>query len=160
MTKTDVAKSTAGAMARVAWLDCPKPIPAYLTELPWATSDDDIVDAIAARILTAESPEEVLTLSEPTKFADLIGHRIMVGGFVMRASDISDGLGAYAMIAYSDVDSGENGFTSCGASGVLAQLARMFQLGSMPFEATVTEVVTGKAGRSNPLYLTKVETSF
>jgi hypothetical protein len=160
MSKSTAVETTGTAMARVPWLDCPKPIPAYLTELPWATSDDDVVDAIAARILTAETADDVLTLSEPTKFADLIGHRIEVVSFVMRSSDIEDGIGAYAMIGYDDVDTGETGFTSCGASGVLAQLARMFQLGRLPFRCTVTEVVTGKAGRNNPLYLTKMEESF
>lgn len=160
MTETDIEQVVPKPMERVTWSKCVKQIPFYLTELPWAESGDEITDDIAMRILSAETAEEVLTLTEPIKFEYLVGRRIQVEGFVMRPSDLEDGIGAYALISYTDVDTGDSGITSSGASGILAALARMYQLGSIPFKCNVTEVITSKAGHDNPKYFTHMEESF
>jgi hypothetical protein len=144
----------------VEWAGCPRPIPQYLTTLPWSHSDDEIADDIAQRILTADTPARVLELTETTKFEDLVGRRVLVNGFVMRPSDLEDGVGAYALISFEDLDSGDMGITTTSAGGVLAQLARMFQLGSIPFRAVVTEVQAKKKGHDNPKYFTKMEEPF
>lgn len=157
---TTVAKSARLSMTRVPWLNAPRPVPEYQTELPWVENDDEIIDAIVGRILAADTMEEALTLNEPTEFKELIGHRLRISGFVMRKSDLDEGPGAYAMISYDDVDSGEPGFASTGASGIVAALAVAYHKGAFPLECTVTAVVTNKAGHDNPLYLTRVETSF
>lgn len=141
----------------VEWAECPRPVPRYQTDLPWVYTDDEVIAAISERILSAESIEAVLTLSEPTKMEDMPGRRILIGGFVMRPSDLDEGPGGYAMIAYTDADTLEPGFSSTGAAGVVAQLARAWELGSFPFACTVTQIESKSKGHKGPLYLTRIK---
>ena len=140
-------------MQLVAWEGCNKPIPEFLTGLPWAQSDDQAVLDIAARILQAETVEKVLEKATTVEFAELVGVPVTVHGFKMMPSPIEEGIGAYAVIDFTYADNGTHQITTTSALGVLAQLARTYQLGGFPLACAVMEIDTGKNGKNNPLYL-------
>lgn len=150
MANLDKAKA---GMQLVTWEGCDKPIPEFLTALPWAQSDDQAVLDIAARILAADSVDKVLEKSTTVEFSDLVGVVIVVHGFKMMPSTIADGIGAYAVIDFTYDGNDTHQITTTSALGVLAQLARTFQLGGFPLRAAVLEIDTGKNGKNNPLYL-------
>ena len=137
----------------VPWEGCDKPIPAFLTKLPWAQTDDDAVQEIVARILGASTVEEVIARAESVKFETLYGSVITVHAFRMMPSAIETGVGAYALIDYTEDGRDEHKVTTTSALGVLAQLARTWQLGGFPLRCAVMEIDTGKNGKSNPVYL-------
>lgn len=140
-------------MELVPWEGCDKPIPEFLTKLPWAQNDDDAVNDIAARILSAENVEQVLAKSETVDFEALVGVAITVHGFKMLASNIKTGVGAYAVIDFTYQGNETHQITTTSALGVLAQLARTWELGGFPLACAVLEIDTGNNGKNNPLYL-------
>lgn len=141
------------SMELVPWEGCDKPIPAFLTQLPWAQTDDDAVADIVARILGAKTVEDVIARAESVKFETLYGQVIVIHAFRMMPSTIETGVGAYALVDYTLDGSEEHKVTTTSAMGVLAQLARTYQLGGFPLRCAVLEIDTGKNGKSNPVYL-------
>lgn len=150
MSKNDNPRPS---MDLVPWEGCDKPIPEFLTLLPWAQSDDQAVLDIAQRILSAENVEQVLAKSETVEFSQLVGVVITVHGFRMMPSTIAEGVGAYAVIDFTYEGNETHQITTTSALGVLAQLARTWQLGGFPLTCAVLEIDTGKNGKNNPLYL-------
>lgn len=140
-------------MALVPWEGCNKPIPAFLTQLPWAQTDDDAVGDIVERILRADTLEKVLERPGTVEFADLVATCIVIHGFKMMPSTIETGVGAYAVIDFTYDGNGEHQITTTSALGVLAQLAKAYQLSGFPLRCGVLEIDTGKNGKNNPLYL-------
>ena len=140
-------------LALVEWGGCNKPIPQFLTGLPWAQTDDDAVQDIVKRILGAKTVEDVIARAESVKFETLYGQVIVVHAFRMMPSEIDTGVGAFALIDYTEDGSAEHKVTTTSALGVLAQLARTYQLGGFPLRCAVMEIDTGKNGKNNPVYL-------
>lgn len=147
-------------MALVPWEGCPKPIPEFLTLLPWAQTDDDAVSDIVARILNADTVEDVLARQDTVDFEQLVDVPITVHGFKMLPSTIDTGVGAYAVIDFTYTGADAHQITTTSALGVLAQLARVWQLSGYPFQCAVLEIDTGKNGRNNPLYLAPAADGF
>lgn len=154
-----MAKTSDGpdSMALVPWEGCNKPIPQFLTLLPWAQTSDDAVSDIVQRILNAETVDEVLKRQTVSEFEDLFGKVITIHGFKLMASTIETGVGAYAVIDYSDDGETARQITTTSALGVMAALARVHQLGGFPFRCAVLEIDTGKNGRNNPVYLAEAK---
>lgn len=146
-----------GDMELVAWEGCDKPIPKFLTLMPWAQTSDDAVADIVQRILNAESVDEVLKRQTVTEFEDLYGKVIEIHGFKLMSSTIETGVGAYAVIDYSDDGQTARQITTTSALGVLAALARVYTLSGFPFRCAVLEIDTGKNGRNNPVYLAEAK---
>lgn len=140
-------------MQLVPWEGCNKPIPEFLTGLPWAQDDGEAVLDIAARILAAESVDKVLEKQSTVDLDELIGTVITVHGFKMMPSALKDGVGAYAVIDFTYEGNDTHQITSTSALGVLAQLARTFQLGGFPLTCVPLEIDTGNNGKENPKYL-------
>jgi hypothetical protein len=154
MTKTDNQKAS---LDLVPWEGCPRPIPAFLTLLPWAGSDADAINDIVAHILQGTTVEEVLTRSDAVELEQMMNVVFTIHGFKMMASDLEEGIGAYAVIDFTYDGGTKHQVTTTSALGILAQLARIWQLGGFPFTCSVTEIDTGKNGKANPRYLCKVE---
>lgn len=140
-------------MDLVPWEGCIRPIPSFLTELPWAQSDDDAVQDIVARILQAQTVEDVLARSETVEFEQLSGVVIIVHGFKMLPSLLEKGVGAYAVIDFTYDKGDTHQITTTSSLGVLAQLATTYRLSGFPLRAAVLEIDTGKNGKNNPMYL-------
>lgn len=151
MTTKDVAVRAAEKL--VEWPNCTRPIPEFLTQLPWAAEADDAIADIVERILNASTVEEVIARSDTVEFADLKTQVITVYGFRMMPSTIDTGVGAYAVVDFVRAGSEAHEITTTSALGVLAQLARIYHLGGFPFKCSVLEIDTGKNGKNNPLYL-------
>lgn len=141
------------ALALVEWKGCTRPIPQFLTTLPWARTDDDAINDIVLRILNAESVEKALEQSDSVKFETLVDTVITIHGFRMMPSDIETGVGAYALIDFTETGSDVHKVTTTSALGVMAQLWKIHQLGGYPVHVGVLEIDTGKNGKNNPLYL-------
>lgn len=141
---------------------CPRPIPAFLLDLPWAASDDEAIAEIIDQILRAENIDAVLDRQGTVKFEDLIGQNVWIDRFSMRPTDLDEGVGAYALIHFHLPNGERSEVTSTSALGVLAQLYKMHTMGALPRFVSVQEVDTGRKGRNNPLYFgpPAVEESF
>lgn len=137
----------------VAWQGCKRPIPAFLTALPWAQTDEQAINDIIERILKAETVADVIAKSSTNKFETLYGSVITIHGFRMMPSDLDDGCGAFALVDYTLDGNTEHQLTTTSALGVLAQLSRTYQLSGFPLRCAVCEIDTGKNGKNNPVYL-------
>lgn len=133
--------------------DCIKPIPKFLVELPWGDDENAAVEDIALQILYAESVEEVLSRRDSVEMEQLVGVPITVHSFKLNPSKLKDGIGAFAVIDFTYQGNAKHQVTSTSALGVLAQLARIWQLDGFPFDCAPMEIDTGNNGKNNPIYL-------
>lgn len=149
---TEVDQRTS-AIALVDHPGCPRPIPTFLVDLPWAASDDEAIAEIIEQILRAETADQVIDRKGTIKFEDLLGQTIWIDRFSMRPTDLDEGVGAYALIHFHVPGGDLDEITSTSALGVLAQLAKLHHFQALPRLVSIQEVDTGKKGRNNPLYL-------
>lgn len=122
-------------------------IAAWLRGEDLTTEDDtpeiDLDDAL--RILSAETPEEALKVSEMRKIDDYDGKTFGVVSVAWRKSTRSDdGQGRYAVMHCVD-EHGEQFLTTCGATRVVLQLRKFQVAGWLPaqFELRVTKTDSG-----------------
>lgn len=141
----------------VPWEGCKRPIPQFLTLLPWAQDSDQAVTDIVNRILNAATVDDVIAQTQSDKLETLYGTVITIHGFRIMPSDLDEGIGAYAVIDYTPDGKSEHRITTTSAYGVLAQLFRTWQLSGFPLRCAVLEIDTGKKGRNNPVYLGPAE---
>lgn len=88
-------------------------------------------DAIALRILQAESPDEVFAGVEAVDFAELIDSPIHILALRRGQSDYEDGLGVFLVVEYQGA-SGRREVTTTGSSTVMVQLLKANALGMIP----------------------------
>jgi len=92
----------------------------------------------------------VLGGSGAKSLADLAGEEILVTGVVKRASDYQKGAAYIQMTAIVqwgfEGDTGEEILVSTGATKVIAKVARLYQLGKLPFKARVFEGTAKESG--------------
>jgi hypothetical protein len=125
-----------------------KTLPEWLQTLPPADTDEDVSLRIAAQIMAADTVDDVLgDDAGGMGLRDLIGTPITVHDVRLRPSDQGGALDAYALIAYTTKDSPEQQIATSGATNVIAQLCRLYQLGALPIEVTYYETPSA----SNPM---------
>ena len=120
-----------------------------------ADSKEDAYESIIRQVLSAETPDAVLTPTDVLQGRDLIDVPLVVLGFVLNQSEYDVGSPFYATM---DVIRGpdEPPFkVNCGHKKVIAQLVRMEELGGFPFQARFITRGTSKVGGTPMLELTK-----
>lgn len=93
---------------------------------------DLVVNEIIARILSASTPDEVLTPPQVVGLRKLIGRPFTLRGVKFQRSEFEQGAPSYALLDISLTDGGYDGLVSCGAQTVLAQLVKMMMLDGLP----------------------------
>lgn len=140
MAGKDVAKQTETQADLVS---------AILT-LPEAIDQEDASEVIVARILAAESVEEILTPQSAPSLRDIEGVGIVIHDARRRESDMNPGVPFFLLLDVEDRRTGKHSVYSTGALNVMAQIAKMHSLGKLPFPCHVVSVVSkSNAGRSS-----------
>ena len=135
----------------------PIPIPAILTLLPWASSDDQVIDDIVGNILLADTLESPRAESNAISAKDFQGRYFTVHDIGMRPGDKDGGYKCYVSMDCTLPNEEEHFIVNTGAPGILVFLARAFLTGSLPITVIIEEVATSNAAHSNPLYMREVK---
>lgn len=113
---------------------------------------------VAARILQAETVDDILGETELLKARDILRKPFWLDGFDVRNSDFQDGSGVYMLMSIRLFDDTENRVqVTCGSTNVIAQCVRLQQLDALP--APVCFVEASKPTKSGyyPLWLRKAQ---
>lgn len=89
-------------------------------------------EAIIAQVLSAETPEAVLTPIEVLQGRDLIGVPLMLVDFSLNESEFDTGSPLYASMAVIHPETGPT-VANCGHKKVLAQLVKLKQFNQFPY---------------------------
>lgn len=118
----------------------------FITEEQGETSDDPTATyrQIIDQILSADTPEDVLTPVEAVSARDLVGQEFMLEGFSVNKSEFDVGSPFYASMQCREAGSNARIVINCGDQKVLAQLVRLGQLGALPVPIRI-----GQAKRQN-----------
>jgi hypothetical protein len=129
----------------------------YLANKAQSTEDEDavIAEAIATRILNADSLDEVLDPLGTLKSDDLLNKPLMVYGFRVLHSDIDDGYPYYALL---DVQAGggePHKVVSIGGTTVLIQLVKLDLEEAWPQAMAITKAAKPTRRGFYPLQLVR-----
>ena len=125
-----------------------------LDTIPWAGDSSNSTEAVLAmieQIFSETEPDKVLGGSGAKTLGDLAGEEILITGVVKRASDYQKDA-AYiqmtAVVTPADgfASDGEEILVSTGATKVIAKVARLHQLGKLPFKCRVFEGTAKDSG--------------
>jgi hypothetical protein len=140
----EVTKFGSGALTKPgeAW----KLVRSLAESVETTDSDEDIGEIIAARILQAETMDQMLTPSSAPSMGQLSGKAIRVHDIRRRDGGLNKDLGFYLLVAVEAADDGEQEVYSTGAANVVTQLLWAHAHNSFPFPCKVLEVES----KSNP----------
>lgn len=149
VTPAERAKAQAALMERVEDERFTKPVPRFLTHLPFGGDDDEITDRIASAILVAEDPEEAQNEQGTTAGKDLVGKRITVWDLRVLDGDKPGGWGAFLLLDVTVGDDEVHKVVNTGAKQVVGRLANAWAKGELPITGTFAEIDgTGKRGNA------------
>lgn len=121
--------------------------------VPEYTDPEELAREFALRLLQAETPEELFSVTEAVKAEDLFGELFELRDVNFLRSDYADqGLSVYALLRCHNQARGSFAVT-CGGQNVVVQCLRALEEGWLPRTVTITEAGQEKPGRNRPLYL-------
>ena len=146
-TAADRAKAQTHLMEKVEDERFARPVPRFLTFLPYGGDDDEITDRIASAILVSENPDEAAAGQSTTAGRELVGKKITVWDVRVMDGDKPGGWGAYMLADITVGDDEVHQVINTGAKQVVATWAAKWARGEMPFSGTFAEIdSTGKRG--------------
>jgi len=120
-----------------------------------ADPEIDAYQAIIEQILTAESPDDVLTPIEAKKASDMVDVPLILHGFEMNESEYDAGSPFYASMKVVNALTGEPCVVNCGHKRVLAQLVKLDQFQQYPYQVMFKEQGKSKKSGSPMLVMVK-----
>ena len=109
---------------------------------------------IVARILAAESADDVLSSQSTTAATDLVGVPLQVANVRWMQSRVKDAaIPVFALIDAVRGDDGSKVLVTCGAIQVMAQLVKLQKLGAFPIDLKIVQKDTPTAAGYYPLWL-------
>lgn len=117
---------------------------------------DDPVEAqkeILRRILSAETPDELLNVAGAQSWSDLLGVPIEVHEVSLRRSAYDEGSRVYAIVAGTRMDDGSAVTLSIGGVNVLGQLMQAARKGWLPMTFALRRADKPTAAGFYPLWL-------
>lgn len=145
------AKAQAALMERVTDERFAKPVPLFLTHLPYGGDDDEITDRIASAILVAEDPEEAQNQQGTTAGKDLIGKTVTVWDLRVLDGTKPGGWGAFLLLDVTVGDDEVHKVVNTGAKQVVTRLANAWARGELPITGTFSEIETSGTGKNPPI---------
>lgn len=113
---------------------------------------DLVINEIIAQILSAKTPEEVLTPSQVVGLRNLLGRPFKLYGVKFNKSVYEKGAPSYALLDIDLVDGGYKGMTSTGAQAVIAQVIRLMMLDGLPQEVVAVHSTKNPTANGNRPY--------
>jgi hypothetical protein len=129
----------------------------FLMEQQGAIPEDgrDPYQKIIEQVLTAETPDAVLTPVEVLQARDLLGENLVVIGFELNKSEYDVGSPFYATMSVLRRPDEPPVVVNCGHKKVIAQLVRLKELDGFPIQAQFVTRGTSKAGGTPMIEMTK-----
>jgi hypothetical protein len=106
--------------------------------------------AIIDQILSAETPEQILTPVEVRQPRDVVGEPLEIFDMRLQRSEYEVGSPMYASVEAKQLADGEPIVVNCGQKALMAQLVRLKQLDAFPFRAYFRQ--TGTNAHGTPMY--------
>lgn len=117
------------------------------------TDPEQVTLDIIARILKAETVEDVLGTSTATHARDYLNVPFLLTGVRFNRGDFADsGTNFYALLEGAD-DNGEPLVVSCGAKNVIAQSWKLADMGALPLSVVLKESPRQTANGYKPMWL-------
>jgi len=116
---------------------------------------EDAGKAIVARLLMAESIDEVLSTNNVIGAEALLNATIEVHGVKWQPSGYDQGPKVYALIDCTDVITGQRQLVSCGGQNVMAQLLRIQVDNGFPQRVKIVQSARATAAGNYPMWLEK-----
>jgi hypothetical protein len=143
------AKAQTLLMERVEDERFSRPVPRFITALPFGGDDDEITDRIAAAILVASDADEAQSQTGTTAGKDLIGKTVTVWDLRVLDGEKPGGWGAYVILDVTVGDDEVHRVVNTGAKQVIARLANAWAQDELPIRGTFAEIDgTGKRGNA------------
>lgn len=115
-------------------------------DIPTASDDENVGEIIAARILAAETLDQLLTPSAAPSMGQLVDKPIVVHDLRKREGGMNKELGFYLLVAVETQNDGVQEVYSTGAANVVTQLLLANARGWLPMTCKVLEMES----KSNP----------
>lgn len=149
ITPAERAKAQAVLMERVDDDRFTKPVPRFLTVLPFGGDDDEITDRIASAILVAEDADTAQGEQGTTAGKELVGQKITVWDLRVLDGDKPGGWGAFLLLDVTVGDDEVHRVVNTGAKQVVARLANAWARDELPLTGAFAEIDgTGKRGNA------------
>ena len=126
-----------------------KPVPRFLTCLPYGGDDDEITDRIAAAILLADDADAAQDGQGTTAGKELVGQKVTVHDLCVMDGDKPGGWGVFLLLDVTVGDDPNHRTINTGAKQAVARLANAWAKGQLPLSGTFAEIDgTGKRGNA------------
>lgn len=110
----------------------------------------DAYKSIIDQILSAETPDQILTPVEVKQPRDVVGEPLEMFDVRWQRSEFDAGSPMYASLECKEVATGMPVVVNCGQKAVMAQLVRLQQLDAFPFRAYFRQ--TGSNDHGTAMY--------
>ena len=110
----------------------------------------DSYKSIIDQILSAETPDQILTPVEVLQPRDVVGEPLEIFGTRKQKSEFDAGSPIYMSVEAQRIESGEPVVVNVGQKACMAQLVRLEQLGAFPVRAFFRE--TGRNAHGTAMY--------
>lgn len=121
--------------------------------VPEYTDPEELAKEFALRLMQAQTPEELFSVTEAIKAEELLGELFELRDVQFLRSDYSDmGLSVYALLRCWNEQRGTFAVT-CGGQNVVVQCLRALEEQWLPRTVTIQEAGRERQGRNRPLYL-------
>lgn len=114
---------------------------------------EDAARSIVARILMADSAEDVLAVSKVTHAKDILQMPIEIHSVKWQRGGFEEGANCYAVIAATLLQDDERVTVTCGGVNVMTQLVKLGIIGAYPIHARIVQSAKPTAKGYFPLWL-------
>lgn len=132
-----------------------KELDAWLTAQGEQQEDPDAggYARIIAQVLSATSPDVVLTPVEALEARNIVGVPLLLFGFDLNESEFDEGSPFYASMQCAHGETGDPAIVNCGHKKVIAQLVKLKEFDQYPYRVMFREKGTSKVGGTKMLEL-------
>lgn len=126
-----------------------RPVPLFMSALPYIGDDEEVQDRIAAQLFLADDPDAQSTDARTIAAKDFCGKAIVVNDIRTNEAAEKGRWGAYLLIDATIVDTGERQVFNTGAPQAIVRLAIAHARGEFPLKGAFAEVAgTGRGGNA------------
>jgi hypothetical protein len=137
------------AMERVEDDRFHRPVPLFLTQLPFGGDSDEITDRIAAAILLADDPDAAQNDNGTVSGKELVGEPVTVWDLRVLPGEKPGGWGAFLLLDVTVGDDERHVVANTGAKQAVVRLARAWADGELPCKGAFS-TIPGTGNRGEP----------
>jgi hypothetical protein len=133
-----------------------RPVPRFLTELPFGGDADEMADRMAAAVLVAADPDAVQVDNGTTAGKDLVGRPVVVWDLFVLPGVKEGGWGAYLLLDITVDKNDDHIVVNTGAKQAVTRLARLWVDQKLPAKGSFAVIPnTGRQGQPAVTFLSE-----